>query len=83
MARTDLNLQGERIMWCPSCNDWFRSPTRDPKDRSFDWQCPRCRMPIRKLRCSRCGHVWTPSGDLLPTACAKCKSPYWNRMRVM
>jgi len=36
------------------------------------------------FKCERCGHVWisekyTPEN--LPIACAKCKSPYWNRPR--
>lgn len=85
MARTELNLMGQRVMWCPACNDWFKSPPKgdDPKGRDFDWTCPRCHTPIRKLKCTRCGYIWTPTGDRLPTACAKCKTPYWNRTRVM
>jgi len=42
--------------------------------------------------CERCGHVWiaTPrqnaSGkwvNLKPVACAKCKSAYWDRPRLV
>jgi len=35
-------------------------------------------LPV--LRCLRCGHAWTPRGPR-PLACAKCRSPYWDRPR--
>ena len=42
--------------------------------------------------CERCDHEWIPrkqpevlgkpTEDERPTACAKCKSPYWNKPRA-
>jgi predicted Zn-ribbon and HTH transcriptional regulator len=33
--------------------------------------------------CKRCGHVWIGRKDTLPRVCPKCKSPYWNRNRIL
>ncbi len=35
------------------------------------------------LQCERCGHEWTTRGDKLPKTCVKCKSPYWDRPRLV
>jgi hypothetical protein len=35
-------------------------------------------------RCGRCQHEWLPrTPDEKPKACAKCKSPYWNKERKL
>lgn len=38
---------------------------------------------LPKLKCGRCGHVWTPVKKQLPKTCPnrKCNSPYWNKER--
>lgn len=38
---------------------------------------------LPKLRCIRCGHTWPPRTEKLPRVCPKCKSPYWDRPRVL
>lgn len=75
-----MTLQGQMLMWCASCRVFF--PT---SEASFDWTCPRCRQAVRTLRCYRCGHEWTPRAQSLPRCCAgkTCKSPYWNRARMV
>lgn len=35
-------------------------------------------VPLTGCRC-RCGHEWLPRGEVRPTVCPKCKSPYWDR----
>jgi len=32
------------------------------------------------IHCLRCDHTWA-SDNIHPTRCAKCKSPYWDRLR--
>jgi predicted Zn-ribbon and HTH transcriptional regulator len=42
------------------------------------------RVPVgTKLECKRCPHKWTQRGHDPPTQCPKCKSPYWNRIRIV
>lgn len=41
-------------------------------------------IQIRGFKCDVCGHEWisrkwNSSDNELPIACAKCKSPYWNK----
>jgi hypothetical protein len=40
-------------------------------------------VKVPGFKCEVCGHIWTArylsKEEILPTACAKCKSPYWNR----
>jgi hypothetical protein len=38
---------------------------------------------VRRLRCLRCDHTWTPrkSGDR-PLSCPACHSAYWSRPRT-
>jgi DNA-directed RNA polymerase subunit RPC12/RpoP len=42
------------------------------------------RVTLEGYVCERCGHTWVPRSkiDELPTICPKCKSPYWNKMRM-
>lgn len=32
--------------------------------------------------CKRCGHEWVSKGSEVPTRCAACKSPYWQKERA-
>lgn len=35
-------------------------------------------------RCERCAHQWVPrTMTVRPTICPKCKSPYWDRVKVI
>ena len=39
-------------------------------------------IQVKGFQCDVCGHVWISrdrNSKLLPVACAKCKSPYWNK----
>ena len=43
---------------------------------------------IWAFQCERCGYDWIPrkpwnEGGDLPTVCPSCKSPYWNKPRVV
>lgn len=29
--------------------------------------------------CRACGHAWHPRDEKVPTRCAFCKTPFWNR----
>lgn len=42
-----------------------------------------CMKQIRlpTFTCQRCGHTWYPRRELVPLRCAKCKTPYWDRVR--
>lgn len=42
---------------------------------------PVIKLPI--LKCKRCGNDWVPRMTKLPRNCPKCKSPYWNKPRVL
>lgn len=33
--------------------------------------------------CNRCGRTWYPRKPEKPKRCGRCKSPYWNKERVM
>ena len=35
-------------------------------------------IPIKPVKCQRCGHEWYPRAPKLPKFCANCNSPYWN-----
>jgi len=38
---------------------------------------------IRKgFRCNRCGFEWIPRSSKTPISCPKCRSKYWNKLRV-
>lgn len=32
-------------------------------------------------KCERCGHVWIPKSEVY--TCAKCRSPYWNKPKMI
>ena len=38
------------------------------------------RITLRKLKCERCNHNWTPR-QIEVRICPKCKSPYWDRKK--
>jgi len=40
-------------------------------------------ITITTLTCKRCGHTWKPRTENLPSDCPKCKSPYWNKDRII
>jgi predicted RNA-binding Zn-ribbon protein involved in translation (DUF1610 family) len=44
---------------------------------------PRVRIEIEGLRCTRCGHEWVPRRDWHPFVCPRCKSPFWDRARMI
>lgn len=51
----------------------------------MDIKCPHCHKNFDyKLKCTRCGHEWTPREGVAPKVCPnpKCKSPYWDREKV-
>jgi hypothetical protein len=42
---------------------------------------------VKAFKCNKCGHIWLSKkyledGKTRPVACAKCKSPYWDREQV-
>lgn len=40
---------------------------------------------VRVLRhsCYRCGHRWMPRSKQHPVSCPKCKSPYWDKPKLV
>ena len=38
---------------------------------------------IEQLTCGRCGWEWYPRSPRRPNACPACKSPYWDRDRIV
>ena len=40
------------------------------------------KVKIYQLECKRCGHKWLPRKDEV-MICPKCKSPYWDRERII
>ena len=43
------------------------------------------RIQMEGWKCERCEHMWVPRSttDNEPTICPKCKSPYWNKPRIV
>lgn len=39
--------------------------------------------PQNQLHCKRCGGTWDGTRTPNPTACPCCKSPLWNRDRIL
>lgn len=37
------------------------------------------KVKLPTFECLRCGHVWHPKKEEMPTCCGFCKSPYWNK----
>ena len=37
-------------------------------------------VKIDGWKCERCGYVWA-KGKTYPKTCAKCRTPYWDRVR--
>ena len=44
---------------------------------------PRLRISLPEYRCLRCGHVWHPKKPQVPTRCAACGDPYYDRPRIL
>lgn len=68
--------QGRTVVWCSACGRFHPGePGRST--------CPACGLPLRTVRCTRCGYEWTPLRGT-PRTCANqsCRSPYYNRRRV-
>ena len=41
-------------------------------------------IQIQGFKCEVCGHIWIPrnrQSKQSPIACAKCKSPNWNKFQ--
>ena len=38
-------------------------------------------MTIEKQKCKRCGYEWYPRSPKTPKRCARCRSPYWNKVK--
>lgn len=39
---------------------------------------------VKERECNRCGYKWFPRVPKQePKTCAMCRSPYWNKPRVM
>ena len=71
----------ERIYWCSGCHAYYRCDESD-----YTGTCPACNVWNSQHRCSRCGHEWRSNLAFYgrtSRVCPKCKSPYWNRERVM
>ena len=69
--------QGRLAIWCVSCGRFFVAD-------EFTGRCPRCGTTLTRMRCTRCQHEWDLKGTSLPKTCPskRCKSPYWNRVRI-
>lgn len=39
-------------------------------------------IDLQKLICKRCDYTWTPRKEDV-RLCPKCKSPYWDRDRIL
>jgi len=42
-------------------------------------------VSVEANQCARpaCGHIWYSRNMTKPSRCAKCKSPYWDRLYVV
>ena len=40
-------------------------------------------MRLPKYKCIRCKHIWVPRKEAEPIICPKCKSPYWNKKKIL
>lgn len=40
-------------------------------------------IKLPTFKCTRCGHKWHPKKEEVPLRCAKCKTPYWNKPKVI
>ena len=40
-------------------------------------------MAVEIRKCLRCNHEWALRKKGEPVLCPKCKSPYWNRLRII
>lgn len=55
---------------------------------SVHQRCTLSAMPSRTQAvsvwiCSRCGHEWQSKDNAKPVRCAKCKTPYWDRVKEL
>lgn len=65
------------LYWCDNCRAWFSTG----EDSALP-SCTTCGCRVTRLVCTRCGHTWYPRRSTPPGICPKCKTPYWNRVRV-
>ena len=71
--------QGDLVMWCQDCETFVSYP-----DGKFDNGCRKCGETMVRRKCYRCGHEWVPNArGSVPARCPRCKTPYWNRARVV
>lgn len=78
---TSTNKKGRLMVYCQNCNKYYIM-----NDEQFNWTCPGCGALMLCMRCTRCGYKWNVrKTGKLPKICAneKCKSPYWNRERIL
>lgn len=75
-----MGKKGMQVIWCRGCGKFFVHP-----DESAPLTCPVCRQKATVMRCSRCGHEWTLTSEKVPKCCPskRCKSPYWDRARML
>lgn len=71
--------RGRMVIWCEACQQWFGT-----NEGTFHWECPKCGSDTKVMKCTRCGHRWKPRtfGTKVPTVCAGCRSPYFDRLRM-
>lgn len=51
--------------------------------RGWTGTCPDCGRLLGSHTCTRCGHTWVPRMRTPAKVCPACKSPYWNKKRVI
>lgn len=63
--------------YCFNCGKWQKvAKTHDL------FVCPDCRNLQRNAKCNRCGYEWKLQRSSYPSNCPKCKSPYFNTVRI-
>jgi len=73
-----VGFEGEAIIWCTTCGSYKRVD-----EEGYEGVCPDCKRPMLMMRCSRCDHTWwLRNPQVIPTACPRCKTPYWCRTRT-
>lgn len=70
-------VNAQTVRYCYNCMKWV--PTVKTHDL---FVCPNCRNLQRNAKCNRCGYEWKLHRTSYPNNCPKCKSPYYNAMRI-
>lgn len=83
----DHYTDGTVTVYCPYLNEpprIIKGPgLKLVEEPSLEELPPEVPKPTYKpLFCKRCGATWTPRKKQKPVQCPKCKSPYWNKIRV-